>query len=132
MAVTPGKASRQSANTVILWARSGGSMEVADTPCHGHRVGIFRCVRTVAHTLCFAVSPTTTSRAGAVPPLDPRRMEAAMARTGSRIRIAFTLLALATPMAFPGTSIARSGDDFADVRREIATRHDEAVKRLQE
>ena len=39
-----------------------------------------------------------------------------------------TLLACA--LAAPGN--ARAADDFADVKREIAKRHDESVKRLQD
>ncbi len=41
---------------------------------------------------------------------------------------AATLLALATAWAIP----ARAADDFADVRRQITAKHDEAVKRLQD
>jgi hypothetical protein len=47
-------------------------------------------------------------------------------------RTALVLVATAlVSVAGPRRSLA-AGDEFADVRREIATRHDEAVKRLQE
>src|SRR5262245_40720392 len=48
------------------------------------------------------------------------------------MRTAFTLFALAISIAIPGTNPARAADDFADVRREITTRHGEALKRLQD
>ena len=51
-----------------------------------------------------------------------------MARFDLRTRTVVTLLVLA--LAAPG--IARAADDFADLEREIAKRHDEAVKRLQD
>ena len=51
-----------------------------------------------------------------------------MARFDLRTGTALALLALA--LAAPG--IAGAADDFADVRREIAKRHDESVKRLQD
>src|SRR5262245_24175285 len=55
-----------------------------------------------------------------------------MARYGKRMRSAASFLALATAVVFCGTDPARAADDFTDVRREIASRHDEAVKRLQD
>jgi acetylornithine deacetylase/succinyl-diaminopimelate desuccinylase-like protein len=54
-----------------------------------------------------------------------------MAHAQSRIPTAPILLALATLIAVSPTS-ARAADDFADIRKEIAARHDEAVKRLQD
>ena len=39
---------------------------------------------------------------------------------------------LALAMAMSGTGAARAADDYADVRREITSRHDEAVKRLRD
>ena len=41
-------------------------------------------------------------------------------------------LLILTTLTTTGENTARAADDFADVRREIATRHDEAVKRLQD
>jgi acetylornithine deacetylase/succinyl-diaminopimelate desuccinylase-like protein len=55
-----------------------------------------------------------------------------MPRHDRRTRIAATLLALALATATPGTNAARAADDFADVKREIAARHDEALKRLRD
>jgi acetylornithine deacetylase/succinyl-diaminopimelate desuccinylase-like protein len=55
-----------------------------------------------------------------------------MTRSNQRTSAAATFLALATAIAIPGTNAARAADDFADVRRAIAARHDEAVKRLQD
>jgi acetylornithine deacetylase/succinyl-diaminopimelate desuccinylase-like protein len=55
-----------------------------------------------------------------------------MPRYGTRTRTAATLLALATTIAIPSHNPAHAADDFADVKREIAARHDEAVKRLQD
>src|SRR5262245_33962622 len=55
-----------------------------------------------------------------------------MARHGKRMRTAATLVVLVTLVSFTGSSPARAADEFADVQREIATRHDEAVKRLQD
>lgn len=49
-----------------------------------------------------------------------------------RARIALTSLACASLIALAPVHTARAADDFADVRREIAVRHDEAVKRLQD
>jgi acetylornithine deacetylase/succinyl-diaminopimelate desuccinylase-like protein len=49
-----------------------------------------------------------------------------------RIRTAATILALATAVAISGTNPARAADDFADVRKAITAKHDEAVKRLQD
>jgi len=54
-----------------------------------------------------------------------------MSRHDRRTRTAVTMLALATALAIPGTC-ARAADDFVDIRREITTRHDEAVKRLRD
>jgi len=51
-----------------------------------------------------------------------------MTRFDLRARTVAVFLALA--LAAPG--IARAADDFADLKREIAKRHDEAVKRLQD
>jgi acetylornithine deacetylase/succinyl-diaminopimelate desuccinylase-like protein len=42
------------------------------------------------------------------------------------------VFALALMIAFPAASPARAADDLADVKKEIAARHDEAVKRLQD
>jgi len=54
-----------------------------------------------------------------------------MARTRSCTRTLLPLLLLvAAPSLQPAT--ARAADDFADVKREITARHDEAVKRLQD
>jgi len=55
-----------------------------------------------------------------------------MARNGERKSIAATFFALAATVAWTAESSARAADDFTDVRREIAARHDEAVRRLQE
>jgi acetylornithine deacetylase/succinyl-diaminopimelate desuccinylase-like protein len=55
-----------------------------------------------------------------------------MTRHDMRTRTAATLLALLTSIAIAGTNVARAADDLANVRREIASRHDEAVKRLQD
>jgi hypothetical protein len=55
-----------------------------------------------------------------------------MPRHGRRTRIAATLLALALATATLGTNAAGAADDFADVKREIAARHDEALKRLRD
>ena len=41
-------------------------------------------------------------------------------------------LALAMAIALLGTNPARAADDFADVKKAIAAKHDEAVKRLQD
>src|SRR5262245_55238087 len=46
-------------------------------------------------------------------------------------RIAAILIALAT-ISFPITNAALAADDFADVKREIAARHEEALKRLRD
>jgi len=48
-----------------------------------------------------------------------------------RMRAAATFVALTVAAIF-GTSPARAADDFTDVKKEIAARHDEAVKRLQD
>src|SRR5437667_2096302 len=58
--------------------------------------------------------------------------EKPMARQDSRMRTVLNLLVLATAVATGETPPARAADDFADVRREIAARHDEALKRLQD
>ena len=55
-----------------------------------------------------------------------------MARCDKRMRTAAIYLALAMTVAIPGTNPARAANEFGDVRREIAARHDEAVKRLQD
>jgi len=55
-----------------------------------------------------------------------------MARHDSYMRTVLNLLVLATAVAITETHPARAADDFADVRREIAARHDEALKRLQD
>jgi acetylornithine deacetylase/succinyl-diaminopimelate desuccinylase-like protein len=53
-----------------------------------------------------------------------------MARRFAAARFALPVLALVT--ALPAPAPARAADDFADVRREVTKRHDEAVKRLQD
>src|SRR5262245_33954949 len=58
--------------------------------------------------------------------------EPPMSSLNVRIRAAATVLALGTAMTFPGVSVSRAADDFADVKKEIAARHDEAVKRLRD
>jgi len=55
-----------------------------------------------------------------------------MTRSLSRIHPAAIGLLLATVVALSTTSVARAVDEFADVRREIASRHGEALKRLQD
>jgi len=55
-----------------------------------------------------------------------------MARSTQRMFVVVTCLALATVLALLVTPAARAADDFADVKKQIATRHDEAVKRLQD
>src|SRR5215472_4093098 len=49
-----------------------------------------------------------------------------------RMRAAAMAIALATMIAYHGAGAAPAADDFADVKKEIAARHDEAVKRLQD
>jgi acetylornithine deacetylase/succinyl-diaminopimelate desuccinylase-like protein len=49
-----------------------------------------------------------------------------------RSRAATAFVALAVAVAIPAARSAGANDDFADVQREIAARHDEAVKRLQD
>jgi acetylornithine deacetylase/succinyl-diaminopimelate desuccinylase-like protein len=49
-----------------------------------------------------------------------------------RTRTVLTLVALTAAIAIPGTNTARAADEFADVRREVTTRHEEAVKRLRD
>src|SRR5438876_4964443 len=58
--------------------------------------------------------------------------EKSMARHDSYMRTVLNLLVLAPTVAITHTHPARAADDFADVRREIAARHDEALKRLQD
>ena len=53
-----------------------------------------------------------------------------MPRSDRRARALATLLALT--LAIPAMNVARAADDFADFKREIAKRHDESVKRLQD
>ena len=50
----------------------------------------------------------------------------------NRMRTDLISLALATALTTAATKAARAADDFDDVGREIAARHDEAVKRLQD
>src|SRR4051812_41958189 len=57
---------------------------------------------------------------------EARYVEAARHRGAEVMRIAVALLVVLL------CSPARAADDFADVRREIAARHDEAVKRLRD
>jgi acetylornithine deacetylase/succinyl-diaminopimelate desuccinylase-like protein len=47
-------------------------------------------------------------------------------------RTAAILLALVTSIAIREASAAKAADNFADVRKEITARHEEAVKRLQD
>ena len=54
-----------------------------------------------------------------------------MAPHDGHTRVAAILVALAT-VAILGTDFARAADDFADIRKQIAARHEEAVKRLQD
>jgi acetylornithine deacetylase/succinyl-diaminopimelate desuccinylase-like protein len=51
---------------------------------------------------------------------------------GPRTSTATILLALATMIATHGANAAPKPDEFADLRKEIAARHDEAVKRLKD
>jgi acetylornithine deacetylase/succinyl-diaminopimelate desuccinylase-like protein len=55
-----------------------------------------------------------------------------MASLSVRMRAAAMVFTLALMMTIPGAIPARAADDFADVKKEIAARHDEAVKRLQD
>lgn len=55
-----------------------------------------------------------------------------MAGKNRHTRHVWALVALLTAIAIPATSVARAADPFADIRREIAVRHDEALKRLQD
>src|SRR5580765_6079611 len=48
------------------------------------------------------------------------------------LRDAAMVVALASALSLTGASPARAADDFADVKKEITARHDEAVKRLQD
>jgi len=50
----------------------------------------------------------------------------------TRTRAAAASLALALALTAPATKAAPKADPFADIRREIAARHDESVKRLQD
>ena len=54
-----------------------------------------------------------------------------MSRPDRIARNAVALIAFAM-LAIPAANIARAADDFADVKREVTARHDEAVKRLQD
>src|SRR5437773_10590481 len=58
--------------------------------------------------------------------------EKSLRRHDSRTGTVLNPLVLATAVAIGETHPARAADDFADVRREIAARHDEALKRLQD
>jgi hypothetical protein len=53
-----------------------------------------------------------------------------MARLDHRTRTLAALIALVLVM--PAPRMARAADDFAEIKREIAKRHDESVKRLQD
>ena len=55
-----------------------------------------------------------------------------MPSPSSRMNAAATMLALVGTMTFFAARPARAADDFADVKKEIAARHDEAVKRLRD
>jgi len=55
-----------------------------------------------------------------------------MVRQNVRTRAIGFLLAVTSVFLVPGVRAARAADDFADVQRAIASRHDEAVKRLQD
>ena len=55
-----------------------------------------------------------------------------MPRFDSFTRIAATLLALLLANTAPATHAARAADDFADVKRQIAAKHEESVKRLRD
>src|SRR5512138_2264262 len=53
----------------------------------------------------------------------------ARSRLGTPALVVFLAL---SPLAPAGMGTAHAADDFADIRREIAAHHDEAVKRLQD
>jgi acetylornithine deacetylase/succinyl-diaminopimelate desuccinylase-like protein len=55
-----------------------------------------------------------------------------MARQGNRTSTLSILLALAATAMPAASRPVRAADDFADIRREIAARHDEALKRLRD
>jgi acetylornithine deacetylase/succinyl-diaminopimelate desuccinylase-like protein len=55
-----------------------------------------------------------------------------MIRCDKCTRTAAILLALVTSIAIREASAAKAADNFADVRKEITARHEEAVKRLQD
>jgi len=55
-----------------------------------------------------------------------------MLRTNRHTGPVLAVLALAASMALAGTDPASAADDLADVRREIAARHDEALNRLRD
>ena len=55
-----------------------------------------------------------------------------MAPLGKHTQFVLTSLTLAALVTLHGAGPARAADDFADVKREITARHDEAVKRLQD
>jgi acetylornithine deacetylase/succinyl-diaminopimelate desuccinylase-like protein len=59
-------------------------------------------------------------------------MEKAMPRTSLLVRSVLSVLALAAVATAATTRPARAAEDFSDVRRTIAAKHDEAVKRLQD
>src|SRR6187455_1637410 len=48
------------------------------------------------------------------------------------MRTVLTALILTASLSITGNQTARAADDFKDVAKEIAARHDEAVKRLQD
>ncbi len=50
----------------------------------------------------------------------------------SRFALRTSTLAAVLAIAFAAPTIATAADDFADIKREIARRHDESVKRLQD
>ncbi|HKQ57370.1 MAG TPA: M20/M25/M40 family metallo-hydrolase [Candidatus Eisenbacteria bacterium] len=55
-----------------------------------------------------------------------------MARIDCRTRIVLTLLSLSTAVAIAGSDPAFAADPLADVRRQVTSRHEEAVKRLRD
>src|SRR5262245_44068935 len=55
-----------------------------------------------------------------------------MAHPANVIRVAASFFVLAVLVVIREAHVARAADDFADVRREIASRHEEAVKRLKD
>src|SRR5258705_11547017 len=72
--------------------------------------------------------PSSIPRCPSAPQSHPVPRSAPMVRFDLRTRTVATLLAVA--LAAPG--IARAAEDFADIKGEIAKRHDESVQRLQE